>query len=675
MASHEGASASPVQDNVSGQQSAVEDIDMSEDVENLSLPARKSKSPTAGPTPARDGTESEDQTKASADAPEDTEMGGVSDSKREADTEAEAANKAAIESAARSHLAAQTHQIILPSYSTWFDMHAIHNIEKKALPEWFNSRNHSKTPATYKDARDFMINTYRLNPVEYLTFTACRRNLCGDVCALMRVHGFLESWGLINYQVDPDTRPSNIGPPFTGHFRLIADTPRGLQAVQPAPNTTVTSGKPHPRTDRLAKAGTPSKSDTTFEIRRNIYESNGKEATPAEIKEKIANGESSTANGTGESGAKELEEALKEPVRQYFCFTCGNDCTRVRYHNSKAPPPGVTGSAAQQTKYDICPTCFMEKRYPVNSSNADFTKLENEAYSIIPDPDAPWTEAEELLLLEGLEMYDDDWNKISDYVGTRTREDCVMKFLQMEIEDKYQEPDGQDNLAARSSKALSYLGNGRIPFSTAENPVLSVMSFLVGLADPRLATIAAGKATDEVRRDILNRLERGDPDAEPSAGSAVKPDDSAMDIDAAIRSDPLSTLPFALTASRAAGLASHEERNATRLINAAANLQMTKLDLKLNQFAELEGLLAAERRDLERRRQALFLDRLAFQKRVQQVEEAFVRAMNLGPQEGMSLVRDMVTAAREGEVGVKRRNAEAGDVAPLPVGESRVLEL
>lgn len=112
-----------------------------------------------------------------------------------------AQTKASLEAQAKSHLVAQTHQIILPSYSTWFDMHAIHGLEKKSLPEFFNNRNRSKTPAVYKDYRDFMINTYRLNPVEYLTVTACRRNLAGDVCAIMRVHAFLEQWGLINYQV------------------------------------------------------------------------------------------------------------------------------------------------------------------------------------------------------------------------------------------------------------------------------------------------------------------------------------------------------------------------------------------------------------------------------------------------------------------------------------------
>ena len=32
-----------------------------------------------------------------------------------------------------------------------------------------------------------MLDAYRLNPTEYLTATACRRNLAGDVCAVVRL--------------------------------------------------------------------------------------------------------------------------------------------------------------------------------------------------------------------------------------------------------------------------------------------------------------------------------------------------------------------------------------------------------------------------------------------------------------------------------------------------------
>ena len=54
-------------------------------------------------------------------------------------------------------------------FSSWFDYNAIHSIEKRALPEFFNGKNRSKTPEIYLSYRNFMIDTYRLNPTEYLT--------------------------------------------------------------------------------------------------------------------------------------------------------------------------------------------------------------------------------------------------------------------------------------------------------------------------------------------------------------------------------------------------------------------------------------------------------------------------------------------------------------------------
>lgn len=149
-----------------------------------------------GPVPDHAAAQDEEMADAEGDAKADLPKDG--DASGDGET---GQTKEAIESAARQHLISQTHSIVLPSYSTWFDMNMVHATERKALPEFFNNRNRSKTPAVYKDYRDFMINTYRLNPAEYLTVTACRRNLAGDVCAIMRVHSFLEQWGLINYQV------------------------------------------------------------------------------------------------------------------------------------------------------------------------------------------------------------------------------------------------------------------------------------------------------------------------------------------------------------------------------------------------------------------------------------------------------------------------------------------
>ena len=159
-------------------------------------------------------------------AQEDEDMGGMEDGEKDnekdgdeagADDAAGDAANGTSESAAQQHLEEQTYSIVLPSYSSWFDLHLVNNVERKALPEFFNQRNRSKTEQVYKEYRNFMVNTYRLNPKEYLTVTACRRNLAGDVCAIMRVHSFLEQWGLINYQVSGSVSKLFYN---SDHFRL-----------------------------------------------------------------------------------------------------------------------------------------------------------------------------------------------------------------------------------------------------------------------------------------------------------------------------------------------------------------------------------------------------------------------------------------------------------------------
>lgn len=194
-------------ENEQVEQAQDQDTSMEEDTDIKQQPADDSEPTTqSAPAISDNPLDAPDapQPEAGEDQPqEDEDMADTKPGTPAADgsAQAPAITKAAVEQSARSHLIDQNHAIILPSYSAWFDMHEIHQIERKALPEFFNNRNRSKTQAVYKDYRDFMVNTYRLNPAEYLTVTACRRNLAGDVCAIMRVHAFLEQWGLINYQV------------------------------------------------------------------------------------------------------------------------------------------------------------------------------------------------------------------------------------------------------------------------------------------------------------------------------------------------------------------------------------------------------------------------------------------------------------------------------------------
>jgi hypothetical protein len=55
-----------------------------------------------------------------------------------------------------------------------------------------------------------MIKEFRKNPQNLLTATECRKKLAGDVCSIMKVHGFLEHWGLINYGITETKSDENI---------------------------------------------------------------------------------------------------------------------------------------------------------------------------------------------------------------------------------------------------------------------------------------------------------------------------------------------------------------------------------------------------------------------------------------------------------------------------------
>lgn len=150
----------------------------------------------------------------------------------------------------------QLHTVLIPAFSHWFDLKNINERETEELPEFFikDSKDRSKTPLYYKTVRNFIVNTYRINPNEKLTFLSIRRNLTGDVGSLLRIFKFLVKWGLINYQVTPDQdirtlqeledasnieTPNvsnaakhilgkNLLPADTSHFKVSSDAPKGL---------------------------------------------------------------------------------------------------------------------------------------------------------------------------------------------------------------------------------------------------------------------------------------------------------------------------------------------------------------------------------------------------------------------------------------------------------------
>lgn len=477
--------------------------------------------------------------------------------------------------------------------------------------------------------------------------------------------------------MNPDTRPSNIGPPFTGHFRVVADTPRGLQAYQPGPNTFTTPGKPLTATDRAASAIPAVKSDLNLELRRNIYDDKGKEIKAGDSAQKQANGDSAPANGlsAGDAAVKAMKEAAEEPKQTLNCSSCGIDCTRCRFHYAKNDNTSAT-STQTDLKYNLCPNCYFQARMPSTHRSSDFVKLEEPAYKSIPDRDAPWSDSETLLLLEGLEAFDDNWTKVADHVKTRTRQECVVRFLELEIQDKFIEDEPAYNNA--TTVAL----NGRMPINQVENPVMSTVSFLAQLANPTVVTAATGRSVELLKKELRDQLEKGmgGPVQEPEKEN-VKTEDS-MDLDVeALASEPsgksdshpindLAAIGLAAAGARSGALYSHEERDMIRVIGGAVNVMLEKFEQKQGQFSEMEELVQAERRDLEKARQQLLLDRLAFRKRMKDMEESFRAASLKGPEEGMRMMQEAVGMTSGKRFGFQSSNGQSNGVAPAAGGSA-----
>ncbi|XP_065344362.1 SWI/SNF complex subunit SMARCC2 isoform X3 [Cloeon dipterum] len=513
----------------------------------------------------------------------------------------------------------QTHHIVIPSYAAWFDYNSIHTVERRAVYEFFNGKNRSKTPEIYLAYRNFMVDTYRLNPTEYLTSTACRRNLAGDVCAIMRVHAFLEQWGLVNYQVDAESRPTPMGPPPTSHFHVLADTPSGLAPVNP------------PKTPQ------PSAAKTLLDL------------------------------------------------------------------DKKDPKIKTEGEEAIGTNFGLKLDQYTKK--PAAMRNKTAANMARD-----------WTEQETLMLLEGLELYKDDWNKVCEHVGSRTQDECILHFLRLPIEDPYLE-------GAEDNGWLGPLAFQPIPFSQAGNPIMSTVAFLASVVDPRIASSAAKAAMQEfsnIRDEVpaalldahLQRVAASGKDGEydPSAGllqsgiagtaapgdekgdgDEKKEDDKegeekeksedkedaekketdkkeesmevdkedkpkeedeepkdAEDLDTeakeseeeAKEKDPAvvakeriikdaqlqsaAAAALAAAAVKAKHLAAVEERKIKSLVALLVETQMKKLEIKLRHFEELETTMEREREGLEYQRQQLIAERQQFH--LEQLKAAEFRA-------------------------------------------------
>lgn len=296
--------------------------------------------------------------------------------------------------------------VVVPSFSSWFDLDSIHDIEKKSLPEFFSATCFSKTPVTYKEIRNFIVLKWRASPNHILTSSNVRRCVAGDACSILRLHSFLSHWRLINYMSQEDVRPSQsyVHPPPVLPALLTHHEVTKYTLVRPC--FMLDDGS-------IAKVEDYKIIKSSTEITRPSGN--------------VAASGKSVDFGAEDAHNSVRARAPRKPA-EYHCDSCGTDCSDLRFH------------CVTQADMDLCPDCYENGRQSTTGlKHHDFIQM-GSVVSTSPNDDMDantWTENESLLLSEALEMYGDNWELVADHVGSKSQAQCVTHFSQFPIEDPY----------------------------------------------------------------------------------------------------------------------------------------------------------------------------------------------------------------------------------------------
>ena len=364
-------------------------------------------------------------------------------------------------------------QIYLPISSSWFNMDNIHEIEIKSLPEFFCGKFPSKTPQVYKNYRNFIINLYRENTTMYLSSTTCRKRLPGDACAILRIHAFLEHWGLINFK--QKIKPSFIPKAFNFKSPIYINTDLFM-----LDNTTNTTNNTNKKDDNIVNYNNPEISIVLNNNKKTI-------ATLYPIN-KISNrlfndfidnlknmNNDNDNNDNSEQNEKKYQKInfLMENYRPK-CDICKNFCTinwyttrdhYLRAKNNEDEKEEIDSSNDLNVSINIdekslnedfcliCEECFLNNEIPLPNNlkreyfepSSIYNLFSKEKYNAkIADKlnKEKWTIDENNKLKEGIKNKK-NWEEIIQSFGNntnKTKKDCILHLLQMpmnNMEEKY----------------------------------------------------------------------------------------------------------------------------------------------------------------------------------------------------------------------------------------------
>lgn len=89
-----------------------------------------------------------------------------------------------------------------------------------------------------------------------------------------------------------------------------------------------------------------------------------------------------------------------------------------------------------------------------------------------------WTDQETLLLLEGIELYNENWDQIAEHVGSKSKEQCLLHFIRLPVEDSFIENHffGQSETSdsVKSTASVNKTSPTSLPVENADSEMTDV---------------------------------------------------------------------------------------------------------------------------------------------------------------------------------------------------------
>ncbi|CAL5033961.1 unnamed protein product [Urochloa decumbens] len=253
------------------------------------------------------------------------------------------------------------------------------------LATFFDGKTERRTPEIYLGIRNLIMRKFHLNPEVHLESKDLSELSIGEMDARLEILEFLAHWGLVNFHPFP---------PVAQECKLIESK---------------------------------SSADTAEEIslieKLFHFETVHSYLVPVSKKAEVISPVQFTSLISEPTLSADTITAAESSV-EYHCNSCSVDCSRKRYH------------CKTQVDFDLCSDCYNEGKFDEGMSKADFILME---YAEIPGSGGSnWTDQETLLLLEALEIFKGkEWGEIAEHVATKTKEQCMLYFLQMPNFDSF----------------------------------------------------------------------------------------------------------------------------------------------------------------------------------------------------------------------------------------------